>query len=173
MRGAFGGVCLVPMSEGGEDEGGARQPYSHSIDISAPVVPHYYGDVVRRIFVVAAAVLLLLSPSLASASDMALPLAVLGAIVLASLAAITTPRKRSIMIIDAVVSAAGVFVSELFAIASWNAEVWFWLALSQALAVSFLFSLYFSMKTVRAMLLDQVGRGPSVGEFLEGEASSK
>lgn len=153
---------MITASEN-EHEGGAVSRPFFSMHLT---VPHYYGDIVRRIFLAAAAILLVTSPFLASASALALPLALSAALILAGLAALTSPRKRWVMAVDAVIAGAGVVVAEIFAIAAWGASAIVAFLISEALAIAFLFALYYGVKTVRAMVLGQIGRDPSSGEFL-------
>ena len=140
---------------------------SHAYEVAHPTVSHYYGDIVRRVFISAAVALLVVSPFFNDVVPMALPAGIFFAIILASLAAITNPRKQWVMVLDTVAAAIGLLVAQLFAIASFNAGSILGFFGFEAFAIAFLFALYFSVKTVRAMMLHQIGKKNTVVEFLE------
>jgi hypothetical protein len=132
-----------------------------------PRVPHYYGDIVRRIFIGAAAAIVIFAPFFGG-NVLLLPFEIIGAVVLVILAGLTTPKNMSIMIVNAVAAALGVVIYETTALYAYsNGDVWTFLA-HETLVVTFVFALYFSMKTVRAMQLGQIGKHSKPGEFLKG-----
>lgn len=154
------------VAQQGEDEGAVTM---HTFEVSNPTVPHYYGDTVRRIFIGTAFIILFVfaSPFLVEPTNGMVAFGVIAALVLACLAACTNPRHQWVMVANALTAGGGVLFAELFAITSWRAGFWGVFLASEGLVIAFLFALYFSVKTVRAMLLGQIGRRPTVGEFLD------
>lgn len=152
-----------------DDSGGEGEAISRNQDLGAPLIPHYYGDTVRRIFVGAAAGLLILSPFTASEVPAVLGVGVAFALILALLAAITNPQKQWSMIANAIASGIGVLLGEVFALASFSAKEYLAFLISEAFVIAFLFALYFSVKTVRAMILNRIGKKGVFGEFQTGD----
>lgn len=150
------------MTNDGGDEGEAM--YREDV-LGAPLIPHYYGDIVRRIFIAAAGLLLILSPFLSRDIPAVLGIGVALALILALLAALTNPQKQFIMIANAVTSLFGILLTEVFALASFSAGAYVTFAISEGFVIAFLFALYFSVKTVRAMMMGRIGRKLNVGEF--------
>jgi hypothetical protein len=120
-------------------------------------IPHYYGDYVRQIFITVGAIMLVIAPFLVSRGAAGLvPFEIAGAIILVFLAAITTPKKQWVLMADAIAAAAGVLVFEILALGAYAAESWFAFIALEGVTIAFLFALYFSLKTVRNMILGQV-----------------
>lgn len=119
---------------------------------------HYYGDIVRQLLLLAAAVILVAAPFYASDLPRELPLNVLAALVLACLAAFTSPRTVSILYADAVVSGVGMVLFEIWALSSYQDTSIVAVALRQAIALIFLFALYFSGKTLRGRAMERARR---------------
>ena len=130
-------------------------------------IAHYYGDLVRRIFLGIAVVLLIAAPFLGDAAFTLLPFEIIGALVLIILSALTNPKNKTIMIANAGASVVGAIVFELTAFAAYRAELPGTMLGFQAFAVAFIFALYFSLKTIRAMELGQIGQRDLPGEFME------
>lgn len=133
-----------------------------------PRLPHYYGDYVRRLFISAAALMLVLAPFLqGSLWLVTLPLDIIGALVLIILAALTHPKKELIMIANAAAAGIGLAASEVVALLAYgNGESLLFIT-REVLAFLFVLALYFSLKTLRAMRFQQVGKRELPGEFLE------
>lgn len=140
-----------------DDEYG-RGPYTE-------LVPHYYGDIVRQLFIAAAAAILIGAPFYADALFFELPFEIVGALLLIALAGLTNPHKKSISLGDAVAAGVGLVIYEMWAVAAYNDGTWLPFALRQLIAIIFLAAFYFSMKTVRAFVLHQIGKHDEVGEF--------
>lgn len=114
-------------------------------------VAHYYGDIVRQLLLFAAAVLLVGAPFYGSDLPSELPFDVLGALVLACLAAFTSPVTRSILWADTIVAGVGMVLFELWALSSYQTTSLLVVSLRQAIALLFLFALYFGGKTLRGL----------------------
>jgi len=130
-----------------------------------PSVPHYYGDYVRQIFMLAGAAMLILAPFLVSRAPALLPFEIGGAIALVCLAALTNPKKQWVMLANALAAGAGVIVFEALAIAAYSSGNWLAFVGLETVTIAFLFALYFSIKTLRAMVLGQIGRQSTFGDF--------
>lgn len=119
-------------------------------------IPHYYGDAVRELLVGAAALMLLGTPFYPDLLSIGIMPQVAAAVIIAILAALTSPRLTSTLILDAVIAAIGLVVFESAAIDAYHDGSPSLFVLREALAVVFLFALYFSLKTVRSMFQHRV-----------------
>lgn len=132
-----------------------------------PSIAHYYGDYVRQIFIVTAAIMLITAPFIIERAPVLLPFEIGGAIILAILAALTNPKKTWVLMADALVAGVGVLVFEILALGAYNAGSMIVFILLEAITLAFLFALYFSLKTLRAMMHGQIGKRPKYGEFVQ------
>jgi hypothetical protein len=114
-------------------------------------VAHYYGDIIRQLMLFAAAVLLVGAPFYGSDLPNELPFDVLGALVLACLAAFTSPVTRGILWADTIVAGVGMVLFELWALSSYQTTPLLAVSLRQGIALLFLFALYFGGKTLRGL----------------------
>ena len=128
-------------------------------------VPHYYGDVVRQCFVVGAIVMLVGAPFYTNDLRQEFPFVVLGALILVAFAALTNPHNKGIIVADAVASGVVVLVYQAWALFDYQSSTWAEFALREVIALILITGFYFSMKTLRAMLLHQIGKHEEVGEF--------
>src|SRR3989344_3186279 len=151
----------------GEANGGEEGPPYFPLAHIGPSIPHYYGDYVRQIFIVAAAVMLIFAPYILDHAPALLPFQIGGAIVLVCLAALTNPRKVWVLLADVLAAGIGVIVFESLAMAAYSSASWIAFVGWQAVSIAFLFALYFSLKTVRTMMLGQVGHESRYGEFTD------
>ena len=130
-------------------------------------IPHYHGDVVRQIFIVGAALLLIGAPFYSSSLWLELPFEIIGALVLIALAALANPHQKTVFMLGAAASGAGLVIFQTWALAAFQESTWFQFALREVLAVLFLAGFYFCMKTVRAFLMHKIGKHDEAGEFDE------
>ena len=147
---------------GGEDGGGhvpTREIW--------PLVPHYYGDFVRQLMLGGAALMLFGAPFYGDSLRTELPFEVFGALVLVSLAAVINPRNKSVLTATAIATGVGMAVYQTWALYGYEQITPVAFVLREALAILFMFAFYFSVKTVRAMILHQIGKRDSVDEFKE------
>lgn len=114
-------------------------------------VPHYYGDIVRQLFIAAAAFLLVGAPFYASDLQAELAFDVLGALILVCLAAFTSPQGRLILLADTVVAGVGMLIFEYWALANYQTTAIVAVVIRQAIALIFLFAFYFAGKTLRGL----------------------
>lgn len=127
---------------------------------SRAVVTHYYGDIVRRLFLIAGVVILVSLPFVWDLSPLAALLSSVVVMILVLEAGVTTPKKEWTAYVNAVISGVGLVIYELFAVYNYShyqasvSNVALFL-LSQIIATIFLFALYFASKTMRAMVLHE------------------
>jgi hypothetical protein len=129
-----------------------------------PAVPHYYGDVARQIMLGAVAIMMLGAPFYSDSLTAEFPFEIIGAIIIVAFAALTNPLKRSIVTFDTLLTGAGAAVFGLWAFLGYS-EIDVAFVLRDVIALLFLFAFYFSLKTLRAMILHQIGKPDSVREF--------
>lgn len=125
----------------------------------SPHLTHYYGDSVRMFMLVAVALMLLSAPFYSDSLLIALPFEIIGAIILAGLAAMTNPMSRLILSIDAVANGVGLVIFATWGLSAYESSGALAFVIRIAIAVIFLFAFYYSMKTVRAMVMHTIGDG--------------
>lgn len=118
---------------------------------------HYYGDIVRRFFVLGALIMAITLPffheiiPVPTLTSLAL-IAIVGV-----MAGLTNPRQAWVALLNVFISLGGVVAFEYYAVSSFDAygvdSLFFWT--NQFLAVIFLFALYWSSKTIRGMLISK------------------
>jgi hypothetical protein len=119
-------------------------------------ISNYYGVTVRELLIAAAILMLVTAPFYTDNIASELPFIILGAIILITTAALTSPMKRNVISADAVVSGVGLVIFEIWALSGYQTDPVYQFVLRQALAILFLLALYFSTKTLRSMFLGQV-----------------
>lgn len=119
-------------------------------------IPHYYGDAVRQLFLAAAALILVSAPFYANLTPFSTMTQVFGALVLAVLAAFTSPRLRLSLLLDACVAGVGLLIYETAAINGYASGDLIIFIIRQTISILFLFALYNSIKTLRSMLSHRV-----------------
>lgn len=116
---------------------------------------HYYGDTVRKFFMIGAVFMLVSLPFMSQYLSVPLYISILTAIAIGIFAGITNPLQTWAAILDLIISTAAVAIFEYHAVSGYTSysltHRTFWV--NQVLAVNFLIALYFSTKTVRGMLL--------------------
>jgi hypothetical protein len=121
-------------------------------------IPHYYGDFVRELLISAALLMLITSPMYADNLSVQLPFLIVGAVVTVVVAALTNPLKRGVIAADTVVSGVGFIIFQYWALQRYQVDLLQQFILREAVAIVFLFALYFSTKTLRNMLLNTIGK---------------
>lgn len=118
-------------------------------------------------FVGIAAVMLVLAPFWDSALYVSIPVDIGSALVLVILAAMTHPKKEFVMLLNTIVAALGTAANEVLALVAYFGGSPLVFIGREAIVVGFIFALYFSLKTLRAMRLGQIGRREPPGEMRE------
>lgn len=117
--------------------------------------PHYYGDIVRGIFVFSGLVMLAALPFSTSFVPLPLPLTIALVIILGLLAGFMSPWRLFITLANTIVSLVGTIVFEYQAVTFLNAGTpAFLFFASQVLAIAFFVALYYSTKTLRWLLME-------------------
>lgn len=125
-------------------------------------IPHYYGDLVRTMFIIAAIVMLVSFPFFSEL--IAIPTLISPAVIiaLAVVAGLMNPRQKWVLIFNAVVSVIAFLILEYHAYYAFTQldravslnVAFFWV--SQVLSVFFFFASYLSVKTVRGRYVKEL-----------------
>lgn len=116
---------------------------------------HYYGDIVRILFMTAAIVMAITLPFLTADLPVPFLLSIFVILIIGILAGITNPLQKWTSITDTIISVICIITFEYFAVNAYLEKSFanlFFLT-NQMLAVIFIFALYYSTKTLRAMFL--------------------
>lgn len=128
-------------------------------------IPHYHGDAVR-IIMVAIGVLLILTTPFSGAITLPSILLTLGIVLLlVILAGLTNPHSMTIMSINALVVTIAAVAYEVMAIQAYQTEAWLMLVTREFIVFLCLLALYFSVRTIRAMMMHKVGKARAEHEF--------
>jgi hypothetical protein len=119
-------------------------------------IPHYYGNTVRRLFILAVVILVLGLPVFNTILPVSPILLVTGIVILILFASFTNPKLRWVNVADVFLSASGVIIFEYLAIINYVFDDVWTFAIRQALAIIFCLALYYSGKTMRAMATGQI-----------------
>ncbi len=148
-------------------EESAHSPSSTPWMYRWPSIAHYYGDTVRQLQLSAAAIMLLGAPYYSDDLGTEIVFILSGVLALVLVSALTNPWKQTIISIDAVISGVGLVIFETWALMGFSGDTFIKFSLRQFLALLFLFAFYFSTKTLRAMILHQIGKMDARDEFFE------
>lgn len=130
-------------------------------------IPHYYGDYVRSLFIAMAVLSFVVMPVLGDLLPFGVVASVGASLLMVLLAALTSPRSQLVMIANATISGVSVVLLETFAVVLQHTQsVQLFLA-REAGVLLMLGALYFSVKTVRAMLSGKIGHSDTPLEFDE------
>jgi hypothetical protein len=112
---------------------------------------HYYGDIVRRLFLLAAVLMIVSIPLVEDSLPIPFALSLGAMIGLAIVSGFINPVHRFTGLINVVSSVAGFAVFEVAALYGFNKYQWmsFFFLVNQLLALIFFFAIYFSTKTLR------------------------
>ncbi|OGF69085.1 hypothetical protein A3H65_00625 [Candidatus Giovannonibacteria bacterium RIFCSPLOWO2_02_FULL_45_14] len=115
--------------------------------------PHYYGDVVRKLFVAGDAVMILTYPFFTEKIFFSTTISILVIVFIGAIAGFLSPRQKWASSITFIISICALSVFEYHAATALTGEnknlfsLFFWT--NQVLAVIFFMSLYYSAKTIR------------------------
>jgi hypothetical protein len=128
-------------------------------------IPHYYGDVVRVLLLGTAVIMLGGAPFYADALTQQLPYLIVGAVIAVALAALTSPRSVFVMRLNAIASGVGAVVFEYWALWYYQSGSIIEFTLRQVIALLCMFAFYYGLKTLRSMLMGDLGRQADPAEF--------
>ena len=116
-------------------------------------LPHYYGDIVRKLFLLGGLIMLLALPFFNQFLPVPAFVSMLAVLVIGVIAGFTNPLQRWVMLIDIIVSLIGLAAFEYHAISQYNDIPILLFGIDQLLAIIFFFALYFSTKTLRGVTI--------------------
>jgi len=116
---------------------------------------HYYGDIVRRLFLVVAFFMLLTLPFFLEKIPLPYYLGIFSILLLIIFSGLTNPKQLWVSVFDGTISLLGVIIFGYYAIDAYLLysviSLYFWV--NQLFALIFLISLYYSIKTIRGNLI--------------------
>ena len=116
---------------------------------------HYYGDVVRKLFIAAGVLMLLSLPFFQLLIPVPAFFSILAVLVLVLCAGLIAPSEKWTMILDMVMAGASLIVFEYYAVVSYRASSISFFIGNEVLAVIFLIAFYYAVKTVRGASTEQ------------------
>jgi hypothetical protein len=128
-------------------------------------VPHYYGDIVRILMLSGVGLALVSVPFSHGFIHDLFIVEVLVALVIVVFAAMTNPFKSSIILGDVILSGIAVALFEIDAFNNYTDGELVTFVIYEAIAILFVIAFYFSLKTLRAFTLHQIGRENSSNDF--------
>jgi hypothetical protein len=115
------------------------------------LMEHYYGDIVRRLFLASAAVMLITYPFLSDLIPETPIFSIFAIVMIIMFAGLTNPRQVWVSVANMIISGAGLLIFGFYAVQFYAAytagSALFWV--NQILVILFLLAFYFSVKTLR------------------------
>ena len=107
-------------------------------------IPHYYGDYVRRLFLVAGIIMLLALPFLYSNISIPILLSTFAILAITFLAGFTNPKQKKVAYFNAGASVVGFIVFEYYSVVAYSESgaISLFLFINQVLAMIFFFAMY-------------------------------
>lgn len=118
---------------------------------------HYYGDIVRYLFLAAGIIMLVTLPLFQSLIETPLMVSISGIAVLGIAAGLTNPQQIVSAVVNFVISIVGFITFAYSATTSFQGKIENdkFILTNIILAAIFIFAIYFSMKTMRSRLLNK------------------
>lgn len=116
-------------------------------------IGHYYGDTVRKIFLICGLVILITLPFLKSNISSPTFYSIIIVLILAFLAGMTNPKLKAVMIGDVIVSLISFCIFAYEAITKFTNLIDLLFITNLTLAVLFLFAFYWSVKSIRSLIV--------------------
>lgn len=118
---------------------------------------HYYGDVVRFLFIAAAIIMLITLPFINQRLPVPLAFSLIAILMFGLIAGLTSPLQKNTLIINTGVSLVSLVVFEYYAVNSYlkYSALDALFIVNQLLAIIFFFALYYSTKTLRSKLFEE------------------
>lgn len=156
---------------GGGGDGGLADFFWGTQNNGPRNIPHYYGDSVRQLLIGASALMMISSPLYSDVLRQQFPFIIIGALLAASFAALMNPKDRWVVLGSAIISGVGVVSYAMWGMFGYETVNPVAFMLRLAIAVIFLFAFYFSMKTLRAFMMRQIGKRETIDEFEEDDVT--
>lgn len=137
----------------------------HMQNLGHETITHYYGDMVRILFFITVVLSFLAIPFWGHLLPFGNAFEILGGIVFVTLAGLTSPHAKTVMLVNAFASGIGAFLFEYAAVSFRAADSTQLLLAREMGALALLGALYFSIKTLRAISQGTVGEIPPPWEF--------
>lgn len=131
---------------------------------SEPHIRHYYGNVVRVLFIVLA-VCIAISIPLSGEMELAIYFAGPAVLSLILLAGLTNPHSKNIFVLNVLVSGLGILCAEVLALGAFAASNMLFFIIMEIVTGLCIASFYYSVKTMRASRMGMIGRNEREGEF--------
>jgi hypothetical protein len=115
---------------------------------------HYYGDIVRKLFILSAIIMLGTLPFFANLLPAPFFSTIIVVLIIGVVAGLTNPRQLGIAVISVIIAILAFATFEYYAVISYlqySLSGLFWT--NQILAIIFFIALYYSSKTVRGMMI--------------------
>jgi len=157
----------------GGGDGGLADFFWGTTNTGPRHIPHYYGDSVRQLLLGAAALMLIFSPLYSDVLRQQFPFIIIGALLAAAFAALMNPRDKWVVLGSAIVSGTGLVIYAMWGMYGYKNVEPVAFMLRVLVAVIFLFAFYFSMKTLRAFMLRQIGKRETMDEFEDDEVKAE
>lgn len=116
---------------------------------------HYYGDLVRKLFLFGAVIMIVGLPFALNFLQLSLWQSLVAIVVLGLFAGLTTPSQTWVAIADLGISAVGLVYFEYYAVRAFETYRWGIFGINQLLGVVFVVALYYSTKSLRGALWDK------------------
>ncbi len=130
-----------------------------------PTINHYYGDTARRLMLAGALLMVTGAPFYSDNLRAEIPLEIIAALAIVASAALTNPFKKVVIAADTILSVLAASIFAIWALFGYDTIPTVAFILRDAIALIFLAAFYFSLKTLRAMILHQVGKPDTPAEF--------
>lgn len=116
---------------------------------------HYYGDVVRYLFLAAAVIMIITLPLFSREVNFPIIISVIGIAVLGVAAGLSNPKQFSSSLINLIISLFGFMIFLYTAVNSYqhSGVADKFILTDIILSTIFIFAIYFSMKTLRAQMI--------------------
>ncbi|CAN5733318.1 hypothetical protein BH11PAT2_BH11PAT2_07230 [soil metagenome] len=129
------------------------------------VIPHYHGDIVRILLLTSVGLAFLAIPLWGHIMPFGTMFEVVSGLIVIVLAGLTNPHSQWIMGLNAIAAGIGAFLSELSAISLSHSDSVQLLIMREISALVLIVALYYSVKTLRAMMQGKIGELPRPWEF--------
>ena len=114
---------------------------------------HYYGDIVRKLFILSAIIMIVTLPFLTDRLPVPPFISIIIIVALPLITGFLAPRNKWVISLDLLVSSVAVIVFEYYAVQAYKtspvSDTLF--LVNQTLAIIFLFASYYASKTMRSL----------------------
>ena len=117
--------------------------------------------------------MLIFSPLYSDVLRQQFPFIIIGALLSAAFAALMNPRDKWVVLGSSIVSGTGLVIYAMWGMYGYKNVEPVAFMLRVLVAIIFLFAFYFSMKTLRAFMLRQIGKRETMDEFEDDEVKAE